>query len=153
MMLRHPLEERAVVRHDHEPAAVTIEEPLEQLEPGEVEVVRRLVEQEHVGVGGEDRLELRPRGLAARAAPRSPAPARDTRRRAPGGSRLTVPESGASSPASTRRSVDLPIPFGPTTPIRLPGVTVSEMRSRTTVSPKDLLIERAASTPRARGMG
>ena len=52
-----------------------------------------------------------------------------------------------------RSSVDLPIPFGPSTPILLPGVTVSETPSRTTVSPKDLLMLRAASTPRVRGMG
>jgi hypothetical protein len=48
---------------------------------------------------------------------------------------VTAPESGGSTPASTRSSVDLPIPFGPTTPIRLDGVTESESPSRTTVSP------------------
>ena len=49
---------------------MTIEEALEELEAGEIEVVRRLVEQEHVGVGSQDRLELRARCLAARAARR-----------------------------------------------------------------------------------
>ena len=32
------------------------------------------------------------------------------------GERATDPASGSSSPASTRSSVDFPIPFGPTTP-------------------------------------
>ena len=54
------------MRDDHEAAVVAGEKPLEQLEPGEVEVVRRLVEQQHVGVRGEDRLELRARRLAPR---------------------------------------------------------------------------------------
>ena len=53
-----------------EATTVAVEEALEELEPGEVEVVRRLVEQEHVGVGGQDGLELCARGLAARAATR-----------------------------------------------------------------------------------
>ena len=141
------------MRDRDEPPAMTIEETLEELEAGEIEVVRRLVEQEHVGVGSQDRLELRARCLAARAARRSPAPERDRRPRSRAAPRLTVPESGSSRPASTRSSVDLPIPFGPTTPIRLPGVTVSETRSSTTVSPKDLLIDRASRTPRARDIG
>jgi hypothetical protein len=65
-----------------------------------------------------------------------------------GGSRLTTPESGVSMPARTRSKVDFPMPFGPTTPIRLPGATVRETRSRTTTSANDLLMFRAASTPR-----
>jgi hypothetical protein len=54
---RHPLEEGPVVRDRHDSAAVRVDEALEQLERGEVEVVGRLVEQEHVGVRGQDRLQ------------------------------------------------------------------------------------------------
>jgi hypothetical protein len=42
------VEERAVVRNDDERARLGCELPLEPLEPGEVEVVRRLVEEEDV---------------------------------------------------------------------------------------------------------
>ena len=63
---RHPLEEGTVVRDGDHAAAVRGEEALEQLEPGEVEVVGRLVQQQHVGVGSEDRLEMTSRRLAAR---------------------------------------------------------------------------------------
>ena len=38
----------------------------------------------------------------------------------------TVPACGASSPASTRSSVDLPAPFGPTSATVSPGATASE---------------------------
>ena len=61
-----PVEERAVVRH-HDDAAVQLgEERFEQVEPGEVEVVGRFVEEEHVEAGEEDRGEGSPCGLAAR---------------------------------------------------------------------------------------
>ena len=102
------------MRHDHERASVTIEEPLQELEPGEVEIVRRLVEQKHVGV--EERIVSRARAASPPERPTISASCGRYATAIPGGSRLTVPESGASSPASTRRSVDLPIPFGPTTP-------------------------------------
>ena len=54
------------MRDGDDAAAVRGEEALQQLEPGEVEVVGRLVEQEHVGIGREDRLEVAPRRLATR---------------------------------------------------------------------------------------
>jgi len=41
------------------------------------------------------------------------------------------PVSGGSSPASTPRSVDLPAPFGPRTPILAPGRKESEMFAST----------------------
>ena len=58
------------MRDSDEPAAVAVEEALEELQPGEVEIVRRLVEQEDVGIRVHDRLELGARGLAARAGAR-----------------------------------------------------------------------------------
>ena len=39
--------------------------------------------------------------------------------------RVTVPASGSSAPASSRRRVDLPSPLRPTTPIRSPALTPS----------------------------
>jgi hypothetical protein len=54
------------------------------------------------------------------------------------------------TPASTRSRVDLPLPFGPTTPIRAPGGTLSESRSSTGVAPNSLLTFSAASVPRMR---
>ncbi len=64
---RHgPVEERPVVRHDHRTAReVVVEEALEAVEPGEVEVVGRLVQQEHVEARQQDRREVRPGGLPA----------------------------------------------------------------------------------------
>ncbi len=106
---RHPLEQGSIVRHDHQPSAVTVEKPLEQLEPGEVEVVRRLVEQEDVGVGGEDRLQPCPRSFAARQSQGARTPARDTRHRAPAAPESTSPSQVPRDPraregASTCRS-------------------------------------------------
>src|SRR5207248_3883778 len=63
---RHrPVEERAVVRDDDEAAAQAGHEPLQQLEPGEVEVVRRLVEAEDLVAGEQERRETRAGRLAA----------------------------------------------------------------------------------------
>src|SRR3954466_12077383 len=42
---------------------------------------------------------------------------------ASGGAEVTVPASGSSSPASRRRSVDLPAPLAPTRPTTSPGAT------------------------------
>ena len=61
------IEERAVVRHDHRAAReIVVEEALEPVEAGEVEVVRGLVEEEHVEAGEQDRGEVGPRRLPAR---------------------------------------------------------------------------------------
>ena len=64
MRLTVAVEERAVVRGDEERAAAPAEVLLEPLEGGDVEVVRRLVEQQQVGVGdheaGEGRAGLLP---------------------------------------------------------------------------------------------
>ena len=49
------IEELAVVRDDHERAAIRAEEPLEPFEPVEVEVVRRLVEEQQIEAGEQDR--------------------------------------------------------------------------------------------------
>ena len=43
--------------------------------------------------------------------------------------RRICPESGASTPAMTRSSVDLPVPLIPTTPRRSPSITVRESSS------------------------
>jgi len=139
------------VRDDHGAAAVPPKCPLEQLQSGEVEVVGRLVEEEHVGPRCEDPFERGPRGLSPRTPVRRGGLAEvrhgQRRRIAAYGSRVDGLDA-----RQHRWSVDLPIPFGPTRPMRLPEVTVSETRSRTTVSPKDLLTDRAARTPRVRAM-
>src|SRR5437016_4859513 len=51
-----------------------------------------------------------------------------------------------------RRSVDLPLPLAPTTPIRLRGATVSEAPSRTARGPWAFVTFRAASVPDGRCM-
>ena len=60
------VEELAIVRDDDERAAVRAEEPLQPREPVEVEVVGRLVEQEEIEAGEEDRRERDACRLAAR---------------------------------------------------------------------------------------
>ena len=84
------LQERAVVRDDDDRRRRPRNEALEQREPVEVEVVRRLVEQEHVGVRVEDRAQRLARGLAARQPGRSRCCARYSTVRSRG-RRLTPP--------------------------------------------------------------
>ena len=60
-----PVEEGAVVRDDREAAREAVDEALQALEPVEVEVVRRLVEQEQVEAGEQDRGERGAGRLAA----------------------------------------------------------------------------------------
>ena len=67
-----------------------------------------------------------------------------------GGRRRTTPRSGASRPASSRSSVDLPAPFGPTSPIRDPGGTTRSTSARTTWAPWDFVTPAAASVPTER---
>ena len=55
----------AVVRHDHGRARKSDDELFEPAQPDEVEIVRRLVEQEHVETGEQDRGERRARRFAA----------------------------------------------------------------------------------------
>jgi hypothetical protein len=52
------------VRHERERAGTLVQEPLQALEPVEVEIVRRLVEEQEVEAREEDRRERRSRGLA-----------------------------------------------------------------------------------------
>ena len=63
------LEERAVVGHDGEGGGRRCHEPFEKVEAGEVEVVCRLVQEEHVEAREEDGGQARPRPLAARHGP------------------------------------------------------------------------------------
>jgi hypothetical protein len=51
------------------------------------------------------------------------------------GASSASPLEGWSSPAMMRRTVDLPAPFGPTTPIFAPGRNDSVTSSRITLSP------------------
>ena len=51
------------------------------------------------------------------------------------------PSSGLSSPAMTRRSVDLPLPLGPSSAVKDPVGTSSETLSRATKSPKRFDVE------------
>ena len=64
-----------------------------------------------------------------------PAPAAGSRRSSTPAIATPTPPSGSSSPASTRSSVDFPIPFGPTTPSRAPGFTVTDTPPSTTCAP------------------
>src|SRR5215207_3314411 len=48
----------------------------------------------------------------------------------------TRPESGCSSPAITRRRVDLPPPLGPSSAVSEPSRTLSDTSLRATKSPK-----------------
>jgi hypothetical protein len=50
--------------------------------------------------------------------------------------RITSPVSGHSSPATIRRSVDLPEPLGPRRAVSEPPSTSSDTSSRATNSPK-----------------
>src|SRR5579884_1211627 len=68
---------------------------------------------------------------------------------ASGGASSTAPASGRSSPASMRRRVVLPTPFGPTTPTRASGPTVSETSASTTTLARSRRRLRAVSTPTA----
>ena len=61
-----PLEEGAVVADDDHGARPVLEDVLEHSQRVEVEVVRRLVEQQHVGTGAQREHELQPPPLAAR---------------------------------------------------------------------------------------
>jgi hypothetical protein len=61
-----PLEERAVVGHDHERGVEPGDEPLQPVEAVEVEIVGRLVEQEDVEPGEQQPGEPGPGGLPAR---------------------------------------------------------------------------------------
>src|SRR5260221_11890209 len=56
----------------------------------------------------------------------------------------TSPASGRSSPAITRRSVDLPLPLGPRRAVSEPLSTSSETSSSATNSPNRLLTLRAS---------
>ena len=47
------------------------------------------------------------------------------------GASSAMPDEGSSSPAMIRSSVDLPAPFGPSTPIFAPGRNDSEMFAST----------------------
>src|SRR5882672_4175668 len=56
------------------------------------------------------------------------------------------PESGASRPATTRSSVDLPQPDGPSSTTNSPSRAVSERRSMATLSPKRLVTPSIANS-------
>ncbi len=60
------------MRDDDEPAVARVEELLEPLEPVEVEVVRRLVEEQHVEAGEQDHRERHAGRLPARECRRRP---------------------------------------------------------------------------------
>ncbi len=62
------------------------------------------------------------------------------------GCRTTVPSSGSSSPASTRSRVDLPTPFGATSPTRSPAATSRSTSESTVRGPNDSVTPRAAKT-------
>src|SRR6185295_15093129 len=59
-------------------------------------------------------------------------------------SSATSPESGRSSPAITRRSVDLPLPLGPSSAVREPPAIAIETSSRATKLPNRFVTRRTA---------
>jgi hypothetical protein len=61
-----PLEKGTVVAHDRDTAGDATQEALEAIEPVEVEVVRRLVEEQHVERAQQDRPQSCARSLATR---------------------------------------------------------------------------------------
>src|SRR6185436_5565867 len=65
-LIHRSVEERAVVRNDDEARVESQEEPLEQLEAGEVEIVRRLVEQVDIEAREQDRRQRGTASLSAR---------------------------------------------------------------------------------------
>jgi hypothetical protein len=166
-------QEGAVVRHDHERAGRLRDEALEDGETVDIEIVRRLVEQEDVVLRADERRHLPARELAARQLLDRPLEIRveaETSGRAPAfpfgcfgrlnrpllgqvpdgerlGPRSTRPRSGASRPASTRSSVVLPAPFRPMMPSRARGGTTTETLSRTTSAPKLFVTLVAARVP------
>ena len=58
----------------------------------------------------------------------------------------TAPACGFSSPASTRSSVDLPAPFGPTSATTSPGATASDTPSSSVFAPARTVMPLAAMT-------
>src|SRR6187551_3934685 len=56
----------------------------------------------------------------------------------------TLPSSGSSRPAITRRSVDLPLPLGPSRAVSEPPAIATETSSRATKSPKRFVTPRTA---------
>ena len=59
----------------------------------------------------------------------------------------TSPASGWSTPASSRSSVDLPAPLGPTTPSTSPGATVTDTPARIVAAPCAFWMSRAINVP------
>src|SRR6188508_2080511 len=56
----------------------------------------------------------------------------------------TLPSSGSSRPAITRRSVDFPLPLGPRSAVSEPPAIATDTLSRATKSPKRLVTRRTA---------
>ena len=95
-----PVEEGAVVRDEDDARREAVEEPLEPREAGEVEVVRRLVEQEDVEAREQDRRQRGAGRLAAREASSS---ARSVRGPSPTSLSTARARASKSSPPSARK--------------------------------------------------
>ncbi len=78
--VRHRVEKRSVVRHEHECAAVGVQIRLEDAHRREIEMVRRFVEQQQVGLGNHRAREHQPVLLSAGQSRRSPDRTRRLRR-------------------------------------------------------------------------
>jgi hypothetical protein len=87
------------MRDEHDARGQPAEEPLQPLEAGEVEVVRRLVEQEDVEAREQDRRERRTGRLAAREV----ATSRSERRPRPTSESTAPTRASKSSPPSARK--------------------------------------------------
>ncbi len=60
-----PIQELTIVRYHHDRSAQILAEALQALEPGEIEIVGRLVQQEDIEVSQHDGAQVHPRLLAA----------------------------------------------------------------------------------------
>ena len=104
MRARHRVEQRAVVRDEQHRARERLERRLERLAALDVEVVRRLVEDEEVRAARDDEREREPAPLAARerASPASRAP--PSRRRGSGRAASAPPAAAGRSRRPSRRA-------------------------------------------------
>ena len=124
LRVAHALEQVAVVRDDDQRARPAVEQVLERGQRVGVEVVGRLVEQQHVGLADEQPQQLQPAALAARqVAHGGPGRARGRSRAARPAGRRSAPcrrrRPSASRSRSPRSRAGRPARRGP----RRPGVS------------------------------
>ena len=115
--VRHRVEEAAIVADEDQGAAVIAQKALEPQRGFEVEMIGRLVEQQEVGLGKEDRRERNPHPPAARQIGDGPAlhrlvdaePGQDARRPARRRMGVDLDEPGLDLGGPQRLCADLPL--------------------------------------------